>query len=99
MKYGSVLLLSGLLAACGPLRHPINVYHEQDEIHIKRFSKVSLVTVQNIADARGGKEDGESWYIDRVKQDVRIRKSRDGSNPNHDIEIWYQDDEGSWMKR
>ncbi|HVJ45914.1 MAG TPA: hypothetical protein VM511_05965 [Luteolibacter sp.] len=99
MKFPGFLLCSLLLASCGPLKHPINVYHEQDEIHIKRFSKVPLATVQHIADARGGKEDGEIWYIDRVKSDIRIRKSRGGSNPNHDIEIWYQDEQGSWMKR
>jgi hypothetical protein len=99
MKLPGVFLFSILLVSCGPVRHPVNVYHEQDEIHIKRFSKVSLATVQHIADSRGGKEDGEHWYIDRAEADIRIRKSRGGSNPNHDVEIWFQDQEGSWQQR
>jgi len=81
------------------LKHPVNVSDEADEIHVNRLSKLSLTTVQQIADARGGKEDGEVWHVDRQKGDVRIRKSRDGSNPDDDVEFWFHDEDGSWMQR
>jgi hypothetical protein len=92
-------LLAPLFIAGCSLKHPINVSDEADEIHVSRRSKLSLVTVQQIADARGGKEDGEVWHVDRQKDDVRIRKSRDGSNPDDDIELWFRDGSGSWMQR
>lgn len=92
-------LLSLLFVAGCSLRHPINVHDETDEIRVNRLSKLSLVTVQQIADARGGKEDGEVWDVDRHKGDVRIRKSRNGSNPDDDVELWYRDENGSWMPR
>lgn len=87
-----------LIAGCS-LKHPIVVSDEVDEIHVNRRSKLSLVTVQQIADARGGKEDGEAWHVDRLKDDVRIRKSRNGSNPDDDVELWFRDEYGSWMQR
>lgn len=98
-----VKFLPGLLpllfvAGCS-LKHPINVHDEADDIRVARRSKLSLVTVQQIADARGGKEDGEVWDVDRQKGDVRIRKSRNGSNPDDDVELWYRDEDGSWMQR
>jgi len=87
-----------LLAGCS-LRHPINVYDETEEIRVKRGSKLSMATVQQVADSRGGKEDGEIWHVDRLKGDVRIRKSRDGSNPDDDVELWHKDPTGSWTQR
>ncbi|MBX3741691.1 MAG: hypothetical protein KF712_11915 [Akkermansiaceae bacterium] len=98
MKFLPGLLSLFFVAGCS-LRHPINVSDETDEIHVNRRSKLSLTTVQQIADARGGKEDGEVWHVDRQKDDVRIRKSRDGSNPDDDVELWFRDEDGSWMPR
>lgn len=98
MKRFSVFLPLLLVAGCS-LRHPINVHEEADEIRVNRLSRLPLATVQQIADARGGKEDGEVWQVDRHKGDVRIRKSRNGSNPDNDVELWYKDENGSWMQR
>lgn len=98
MKFLPGLLLLLLVAGCS-LRHPINVYNEADQIRVSRLSGLSLVTVQQVADARGGKEEGEIWHVDHHKGDVRIRKSRNGSDPDADVELWYQDAEGSWMQR
>ena len=99
MKFIPCLVLGVLAAACGPLRHPIRVSDETDEIHVSRLSRISVVTVQQIADARGGKEEGEIWHVDRSRADVRIRKSRDGSDPDDDVELWFRDADGSWMQR
>ena len=98
MKFLPCLLPLLFVTGCS-LKHPVNVSDEADEIHVNRLSKLSLTTVQQIADARGGKEDGEVWHVDRQKGDVRIRKSRDGSNPDDDVEFWFRDEDGSWMQR
>ncbi|RYD38077.1 MAG: hypothetical protein EOP87_02265 [Verrucomicrobiaceae bacterium] len=98
MKFLPGLLPLLFVAGCA-LKHPIDVRDETDEIRVARMSKLSLATVQQIADARGGKEDGEVWHVDRHKGDVRIRKSRDGSNPDDDMELWFRDADGSWMQR
>ena len=84
---------------CASMRHPINVYEEKDEIRIHRRAKISLATVQAVADARGGKEDGEIWYVDVHRGDVRLKKSRNGSDPDDDVELWFKDADGSWSRR
>lgn len=93
------LLILPFFVGCASLKHPINVYDETDEIRVSRLSRLSLATVQQVADARGGKEDGEIWHVDRHKGDVRIKKSRNGSKPDDDVELWHLDADGSWMKR
>jgi hypothetical protein len=82
-------------ASCGSTLHSID--DQMEDIQISRRSKVSLTTVRQIADARGGKEDGEMWKVDRHKGDVRIAKSREGGGPS--FELWYQDENGSWVTR
>ena len=99
MKFLPGFLILTLLSGCASLKHQIKVCDETDEIRISRLSRLSLVTIQQVADARGGKEDGEIWHVDRHKGDVRIRKSRDGSNPDQDVELWYRDADGWWMQR
>ena len=99
MKFLPGFLILAFLTGCASLKHPIRVTDETDEIHISRLSRLSLTTIQQVADARGGKEDGEIWQVDRHKGDVRIRKSRDGSEPEKDVELWYRDADGSWMQR
>lgn len=98
MKWMILLATALLFSSCAG-RHPINVHDDTGEIRVNRLAKVPLITVQQIADARGGKEDGEIWHVDRQKSGVRIRKSRNGSNPDDDVEVWYQDADGSWMQR
>lgn len=88
----------GLICSCS-LRHPVNVSDGSHQIRVSPGARLSLDTIQEIVDSRGGKEDGETWLVDRYKTDVRIRKSRNGSDPNHDIELWYLDSDGTWSQR
>lgn len=82
-------------ASCGSSLHSID--DQMADIQISRRSKVSLNTVRQIADARGGKEDGELWKVDRRRGDVRIAKSREGGGTS--FELWHKDEHGSWVTR
>jgi len=84
-----------LSASCGSTLHSID--DQMADIQISRRSKVSLNTVRQIADARGGKEDGELWKVDRRRGDVRIAKSREGGGTS--FELWHKDEHGSWVTR
>ena len=84
-----------LSASCGSTLHSID--DQMEDIHLSRRSKVSINTVRQIADARGGKEEGEIWKVDRYRGDIRIEKSREGGGKSY--ELWYQDEDGSWVTR
>ncbi len=98
----AALLILLLLPSCGLTagRHSIN--EQKEDVHIRPLSRVSWTTVRQIADARGGKEDGEIWHIDRHKGDIRITKSRGKARwlgPRNDVELWHKGEDGSWEKR
>ncbi len=99
MKFLALLAVILFSVGCGAIKHRVNVYEQVEEIHVNRRAKVPLATVQAVADARGGKEDGEIWYVDAYRGDIRIKKSRNGSKPDDDVELWYKDADGSWSHR
>lgn len=84
-----------LSVSCGSTLHSID--DQMEDIHLSRRSKVSINTVRQIADARGGKEEGEIWKVDRHRGDIRIEKSREGGGPSY--ELWHMDEDGSWVTR
>lgn len=82
-------------------RHSVS--GQKEDIHISPLSRVSWKTVQQVADARGGKEDGEIWRVDKHRGDIRISKSTGGHSrffaPKTDVELWHKDENGSWVMR
>jgi hypothetical protein len=99
MKFpAGLLLLSLALAGCAAsTRHDLS--GQMADIRFAGLSRVPLATIQQIADARGGKDDGEIWLIDRHRGDIRIRKTWPAQPHKADTELWHLAPDGTWTLR
>jgi|GEM_PF-3027154 len=75
----------------------------ESSLLIKPGSGVTLGTIKEIIQARGGKELSEIWEIDKGGNgDIKIWKipTDDTAHPpGATIEFWYRDDLGEWKRR
>jgi hypothetical protein len=70
------------------------------DIRVEPGSSISRDTIRAIILARGGKDTGDVWSLDRQNDGtIRIRKGRKDSvvhPPGAAVEFWYQDSHGRW---